>query len=103
MTIKAENWLGEFVSTIGTGDAILGGAIDGFAGFSNVGDDVDVYYTIMDGLGERSVLPSAVHGGILSCIALQTCVLRLKILKLIQRSMMELRRLWITCKKPLWV
>jgi hypothetical protein len=54
MTIKAENWLGEFVSTIGTGDAILGGAIDGFAGFSNVGDDVDVYYTIMDGLDKET-------------------------------------------------
>ena len=54
MTIKTENWLGEFVSTIGTGDAILGGAIDGFAGFSNVGDDVDVYYTIMDGLDKET-------------------------------------------------
>ena len=54
MTIKTENWLGEFVSTIGTGDAILCGAIDGFAGFSNVGDDVDVYYTIIDGLDKET-------------------------------------------------
>lgn len=54
MTIKTENWLGEFVSTIGTGDAILGGAIDGFAGFSNVGNDVDVYYTIIDGLDKET-------------------------------------------------
>lgn len=54
MTIKTENWLGEFVSSIGTGDAILGGAIDGFAGFSNVGGDVDVYYTIIDGLDKET-------------------------------------------------
>ena len=54
MTIKTENWLGEFVSTIGTGDAVLCGAIDGFAGFSNVGDDVDVYYTIIDGLDKET-------------------------------------------------
>ena len=54
MTIKTENWLGEFVSTIGTGDAVLCGAIDGFAVFSNVGDDVDVYYTIIDGLDKET-------------------------------------------------
>ena len=62
MTIKTENWLGEFVSTIGTGDAILGGAIDGFAGFSNVGDDVDVYYTIIDGLDKETGIGTLTGG-----------------------------------------
>ena len=62
MAIKTENWLGEFVSTIGTGDAILGGAIDGFAGFSNVGDDVDVYYTIIDGLDKETGIGTLTGG-----------------------------------------
>lgn len=62
MTIKTENWLGEFVSTIGTGDAILGGAIDGFASFSNVGGDVDVYYTIIDGLDKETGIGTLTGG-----------------------------------------
>ena len=62
MTIKTENWLGEYTSTIGTGDITLGGAIDGFADFSNVGDDVDVYYTIMDALDKETGIGTLTGG-----------------------------------------
>lgn len=54
MTIKTENWLGEYTATIGTGDVIFGGAIEGFAEFSNVGSSVNVFYTIMDGLDKET-------------------------------------------------
>ena len=82
MTIKTENWLGEFVSTIGTGDAILGGSIDGFAGFSNVGDNVDVYYTIMDGLDKETgigtlssgkLIRKEIHATLVSGIYVKNC------------------------------
>lgn len=62
MTIKTENWLGEYTSTIGTGDITLGGAIDGFADFSNVGNDVDVYYTIMDALDKETGIGTLTAG-----------------------------------------
>lgn len=62
MTIKTENWLGEYTSTIGTGDITLGGAIDGFAGFSNVGENVDVYYTVMDALDKETGIGTLTGG-----------------------------------------
>lgn len=62
MTIKTENWLGEYTSTIGTGDITLGGAIDGFAGFSNVGENVDVYYTIVDALDKETGIGTLTGG-----------------------------------------
>lgn len=62
MTIKTENWLGEYTSTIGTGDITLGGAIDGFAGFSNVGENVDVYYTVVDALDKETGIGTLTGG-----------------------------------------
>lgn len=62
MTIKTENWLGEYTSTIGIGDIILGGAIDGFADFSNVGENVDVYYTVMDALDKETGIGTITGG-----------------------------------------
>lgn len=62
MTIKTENWLGEYTSTIGIGDIILGGAIDGFADFSNVGENVDVYYTVMDALDKETGIGTLTGG-----------------------------------------
>lgn len=62
MSIKAENWVGEYTSTVGDGDIILGGQIDGFCGFANVGDNVDVYYTIMDALNKETGIGTVIAG-----------------------------------------
>lgn len=42
---KVANWIAENTATIGTGDVILSGSLEGFAPFSTIGDG-DVYYTI---------------------------------------------------------
>lgn len=62
MTMRAENWVGEYTSTVGGGDIILGGPIDGFCGFHNAGDNVDVYYTIMDGSNKETGIGTVVSG-----------------------------------------
>lgn len=62
MTVHAENWVGEYTSTVGDGDIVLGGQIDGFCGFANVGDGVDVYYTIMDGVNKETGIATITGG-----------------------------------------
>ena len=65
MTMRAENWVGEYTSTVGDGDIVLGGQIDGFCGFANAGDNVDVYYTIMDGSNKETGIGTVVSGNLI--------------------------------------
>lgn len=64
MTLRAENWIGEFTSTVGTGDIIFGGQIIGFAPFKAVGDNVEVFYTVMDGTNKETGI-GLIQGGVL--------------------------------------
>lgn len=65
MVMRAENWVGEYASTVGGGDIVLGGAIAGFCGFANAGDNVDVYYTIMDGANKETGIGTVVSGNLI--------------------------------------
>ena len=65
MVMRAENWVGEYTSTVGGGDIVLGGPIDGFCGFANAGDGVDVYYTIMDGFNKETGIGTIVSGNLI--------------------------------------
>ena len=65
MVMRAENWVGEYTPTVGGGDITLGGPIDGFCGFANAGDNVDVYYTIMDGANKETGIGTVVSGNLI--------------------------------------
>ena len=61
MAIKAENWIGEATITEGNGPVSLSGALDGFAPFSVIDDESDVYYTIVDGSSKETGI-GTIHG-----------------------------------------
>lgn len=61
MVINSENWIGENSPTVGTGDVLLGGAVNGFVPFSNmpVGK---VHYVIVDGNNREAGVGDYVAG-----------------------------------------
>ena len=65
MAIKAENWIGEATITEGNGPVSLSGALDGFAPFSVIDDESNVYYTIVDGSSKETGI-GTIHGRILT-------------------------------------
>ena len=65
MAIKAENWIGEATITEGNGPVSLSGALDGFAPFSVIDDESNVYYTIVDGASKETGI-GTIHGRILT-------------------------------------
>lgn len=66
---RVANWVGQSTSTIGTGNIILDGVIDGFVAFATMGDGA-VYYTIADGNNRETGI------GILSGNTLQRTSIR---------------------------
>tara|TARA_R110000803_G_scaffold117357_4_gene185891 strand:+ start:1589 stop:4015 length:2427 start_codon:yes stop_codon:yes gene_type:complete len=53
MTINVGDWVGEQTATEGTGNLVLLGPLQGYAGFSTVGDG-EYWYTIVNGLNKES-------------------------------------------------
>lgn len=49
---KVANWVAENTASVGTGDIVLAGALEGFARFSVIGDG-DVYYTLQNGMNKE--------------------------------------------------
>lgn len=59
------NWIGEITTTIGTGDIELGGPIDGFAQFSNLGGNgTQVWYSVVDGTNREAGIGTLQDGNI---------------------------------------
>ena len=63
---RVGNWVGELTTTLGIGDIDLGGALDGFAKFSSIGDG-EVYYAIVEG-NDREAGKGIITGSVLQRI-----------------------------------